>query len=144
MKETRMMSLRIRGVEYFHSTAEDRPGQAYELLAKLASADVNLLAFTAIPVGAAHTQLTLFPENTERLIVAAEKLGLTLIGPHRAFLIQGDDRLGALAEIHRRLYDARINVFVSSGVTDGQGGYGYVMYVRPEDYNSAAHVLDAG
>lgn len=138
-----MMSLRIRGVEYFYSTVEDRPGQAYELLSKLATADVNLLAFTAVPVGPAHTQLTLFPENTERLIAAAEKMGLSLIGPHRAFLIQGDDRLGALADIHRRLYDARINLFGSSGVTDGQGGYGYVMYVRPEDFGSAAHVLNA-
>lgn len=135
------MGATIRGVEYFLTTVYDRPGSAYETLSQLAREDVNLLAFGAIPMGPGHTQLTLFPENTDKLIRAADKLGMTLLGPNKAFLIQGDDHLGALVEFHRKLYDARINIFASSGVTDGKGGYGYVMYLRPEDHENAKTVL---
>jgi hypothetical protein len=132
------MPATIRRVEYFYTMVKDRPGEAYTLLSKLAEAEVNLLAFNAIPIGPEQTQLVLFPESVELLSRAAQKSGLV---PQRAFLIQGDDRLGAIAGIHRKLFDAHINVYASSGVTDGRGGYGYVLYVKPDTYQTAADVL---
>lgn len=135
------MGMTIRRVEYFHATVKDQPGEAYKLLSQLASAEVNLLAFNAVPVGPEQTQLVIFPESVNALARAAERSGLILTGPQRAFLIQGDDRLGALVEQHRKLADARINVYASSGVTDGVGGYGYVLYVRSEHYEDAAAAL---
>ena len=134
------MNTTIRAVNYFYVMVHDRPGEAYRLLSHLAAAEVDLLAFSAIPMGE-HTQLILFPESTERLAMAAERAGLSVAGPERAFLVQGDDRLGALADIHLKLLDAQINVYASSGVADGRGGYGYIMYVKPGDYHSAASVL---
>jgi hypothetical protein len=135
------MTMNIRRVEYFHATVKDLPGEAYKLLAQLATAEVNLLAFNAVPVGPEQTQLVIFPESVESLARAAERTGLILTGPQRAFLIQGDDRLGALVDLHRKLSDASINVYASSGVTDGRGGYGYVLYVRSEHYEDAAVAL---
>jgi hypothetical protein len=135
------MALKIRRVDYFYCTVHDRPGEAYRLLSQLATGEVNLLAFNAIPVGPAHTQLTLFPESNEQLARAASKAGLDLTGPHPALLIQGDDELGALLDIHGRLYDAKVNVYASTGVTDGKGSYGYVIYVKPEEYEEAAQAL---
>ena len=135
------MTMNIRRVQYFHATVKDLPGEAYKLLAQLASAEVNLLAFNAVPVGPEQTQLVIFPESVESLAQAAERTGLILTGPQRAFLIQGDDRLGALVELHRKLSDSKINVYASSGVTDGRGGYGYVLYVRSEHYEDAAAAL---
>jgi hypothetical protein len=135
------MERRIRPVEYFHTMVRDTPGEAYRVLAALAASDVNLLAFTAVPTGPVHAQLTLFPEEPGRLLRAAERLGLTLIGPEHAFLVQGDDRLGALAEIHRTLFDAHVNVAAATGVTDARGGFGYLIYVRHEDCARAAQVL---
>ncbi len=137
------MAARIRSIEYFYVTVKDQPGEACRLLAQLASADVNLLAFAAIPSGSDHTQLWIFPENVAGLARAAEKGGFEITGPRPAFLIQGDDSLGALAEIHQNLCDANINVEASSGVTDGRGGYGYVLYVRREQYEDAARILGA-
>jgi hypothetical protein len=136
------MAARVRRVEYFYTTVTDRPGEAYKLLARLAAAEVNLLAFNCVPIGPESTELVLFPENVAQLARAAERSGLVLVGPHRAFLITGDNELGALVEIHRKLYDADINVYASSGVTDGADGYGYIVYVRPEKYDDAARVLD--
>jgi hypothetical protein len=136
------MSMMIRRVEYFHATVRDQPGEAYTLLSQLASAEVNLLAFNAVPVGPQQTQLVIFPESVESLAQAAERSGLILTGPQRAFLIQGDDKLGALVDLHRKLNESRINVYASSGVTDGRGGYGYVLYVRSEHYEDAAAALE--
>jgi hypothetical protein len=135
------MGLSVRTAEYFYTRIEDDPGRAYELLAQLASEEINLLAFSAVPFGANHVELTLFPDRTDTLLRAAENLGWTLTGPQHACLIQGDDRLGALAEIQKKLYDAGVKIYASSGVTDGKGRYGYVIYFREGDHLAAAKAL---
>jgi hypothetical protein len=137
------MTVTVKCVDYFYVTVQDKPGEAYKLLAKLASADINLLAFGIVPMGTLETQLTLFPEHTGYLANAVDKLGLTLQGPRSAILVQGDDKLGALIEIHRKLSEENINIYASNGVTDNKGGYGYIIYLRPEDLNRAAELLDA-
>ena len=71
----------------------------------------------------------------------AKKSGIILDGPYTALLVQGDDQLGSLVAIHSKLYEADINVSASSGVADGIGGYGYVIYVRPEEFDKAAKIL---
>jgi len=131
----------IRRVDYFHTTIRDRPGASYELLTQLAELGLNLVAFTAVPVGPTLTQLTLFPEDSGRMASIAHRAGMKLEGPHQAFLVQGDDKLGALTEIHELLYRADVNIFASSGVTDGRGTFGYLIYVRAESYERAAEAL---
>ena len=131
----------IRRVEYFNTTIRDRPGASYEILSQLSELGLNLVAFTAIPVGPTHTQLTLFPEDSGRMAYLASRAGMKLDGPHQAFLVQGDDKLGALTGIHEALYRADVNVYASSGVTDGKGTFGYLIYVRPESYDRAAEAL---
>ena len=56
--------------------------------------------------------------------------------------MQGDDEVGALAHIHEKLHDADVHVYASTGVADGKGSYGYIIYVRPEEYERAAEALD--
>ena len=135
------MSTRIRRVQYFYAMVKDEPGEAFRLLTQLAKSEVNLMAFKAIPMGPGLTQLVLFPEHVVRLARVAEKTGVVLTGPNNAFLVHGDDRLGALIDLHQRLSDAHVNVYASDGVTDGRGGYGYVLYVRPDEYETAAGIL---
>lgn len=134
-------ALTIRRLDYFYTTVADEPGEAYRLLTKLAEVGVNLLAFTGVPVGPLRTQLTIFPNDRARLEDAARKAGLGLDGPHPALLVQGDDELGALAELHEKLYRADVNVYASSGVTDGRGSFGYVLYVRPDECDRAMAAL---
>ena len=74
----------------------------------------TLLAFAAVPTGPHTTQLTLFPEDSHSLQTVAKKSGMTLIGPHGAFLVQGSDELGALVDVHKALYDADVNIFSST------------------------------
>lgn len=135
------MSVSIRRAQYFYVMVDDMPGEACRFLSQLASEEVNLLAFSLIPTGPAHTQLIIYPEDVDKLARMAEKTGSQLTGPYKAFLINGDDELGALVDIHRKLGEAKINVVTSSGVTDGRGGYGYILHVRPESYEEVAHLL---
>ncbi|HSR52639.1 MAG TPA: hypothetical protein VLV83_17590 [Acidobacteriota bacterium] len=136
------MSTEIRRVDYFYTTVRDQPGEAYRLLSLLKDLGVNLVAVTAVPVGPEHTQMTLFPEDTHKLRSEGKKAGLDMDGPHPALLVQGDDELGALARIHARLFDSRVNVYASTGVADGKGSFGYIIYVRPEEYQRAAEILE--
>jgi hypothetical protein len=135
------MAFEIRRVEYFYTTVRDQPGEAYKVLSLLASLGINLLAVTAVPFGPMNTQLTIFPENAGLLRSEAHKSGLKLEGPQPALLVQGDDKLGALAEVHMKLYEADVNIYASSGVSDGKGSYGYIIYVRPDDYEKAVTAL---
>jgi hypothetical protein len=135
------MPTHVARAQYFYCTVRDRPGEAYDLLSRLARSGVNLLAFNAIPMGDQQTQLMLFPEDATTLARVAEDEGLQLDGPQHALLIRGDDELGALAEVHRELADAHVNVSAASGITDGKGGYGYVVYVASEDFSRATEAL---
>jgi len=135
------MSLTVRTVEYFYARVENDPARAYEFLERLATEDVNLLAFSAVPFGLNHVELTLFPDRSDSLLQAATKLGWNLTGPQHAVLIQGDDHLGAAADIHRCLREAGVGIYASSGVTDGAGHFGYVIYFRETDYPEAARAL---
>ena len=135
------MSFRIRRVDYYYATVRDEPGAAFQILSQLASLGVNLVAFTAVPVGVGRAQLALFPEEPGKLAHAAAQAGLALEGPHGALLVQGDDELGALADVHSRLIAAGVDVYASSGVTDGRGTYGYVIYVREDQIERAAQAL---
>ncbi len=131
----------IRRVDYFYTTVQDRPGEALRFLSALREIGVNLLAFTAIPVGLHQTQLTMFPDDPARLKEEGRKSGFSLDGPHPAFLVQGPDAPGALVDIHERLYQSGLNVYASTGVSDGEGRFGYILYVRPGDFEAAAEAL---
>ena len=135
------MPVTKRRAEYYYAHVKDTPGEAYRFLSCLGDAGVNLLAFNAIPTGPEHTQLVIFPEEPDMLRKVCEEAGWGLEGPHVAFLIQGDDRLGAFAEIHQILAEGQVNVYASNGVTDGRGGYGYILWVKPQDISRAEALL---
>lgn len=136
------MSIRIRKAEYYYANIKDEPGEAYKLLNLLGETGINILAFTAIPTGPDHAQLTIFPESSSNLEMTCKKANIALVGPYSAFIVQGDDELGALASIHVKLFNARVNIYASNGVADGKGSFGYVIYVRPEEIERAAKALN--
>lgn len=135
------MACTISRVEYFHTTIKDRPGEAYKFLSQLARLKIKLLAFTATPISPTDTQLTIFPEQPKIMKNEAVRAGLYLEGGHSALLVHGDNELEALAEIHRKIYEADVNVYSASGVTDSRGAFGYVIYVKSEDFEKAAEAL---
>ncbi len=110
------MGANIYSVDYFYTTVEDTPGMGCKFLETLVHEDVNLLAFNAFPVGRDRTQLVIYPLNSTWLGDLARHEGLRLVGPHHAFMIHGDDELGALVGLHKKLCDADINVLLSGNI----------------------------
>lgn len=135
------MAHETRRVEYFYTTVQDRPGEALRFLSALADLGISMLAFTAIPVGLMQTQLAIFPDDPARLKDQGRKAGFTLDGPHPAILVQGEDVPGAIVEMHEKLFRDGINVYASTGVSSGGGSYGYILYVRPEEFDAACEAL---
>jgi len=133
----------VKEVEYYYTTVADKPGEARKLLDFMSEKTVGLLALTAFPVGDGRSQIDLFPDNPELLKEAAEDAGMTLVGPKKAFLLQGEDRIGALYDFHLKLANAGINIYACNGVVDGTGRFGYVIWVDPADYEEASKVLNS-
>jgi hypothetical protein len=130
----------VRRVEYFYVQVADRPGEGARALATLQAAGVNLLAFSGFPQGR-KAQLDFVPEEPGALRRLAKKAGWKLTGPKRAFLIQGEDRVGAVAEVVRQLSDANINVVALTGVCAGAGRYGVILWVDPQSFVRAGKLL---
>lgn len=135
------MGLTIRRVNYFYVTVDDRHGTGYWLLEHLRQQSVSLVAFTAFPRGGGKTQLDLVPDEIEKLQRAVKQAGVELVGPKRAFLAQGKDDAGAIVDLHAKLASTDINVYAANGVSAGNGHFGYLFWVKPDDYEEAAVAL---
>ena len=135
------MAILAKRIEYYYCNVDDKHGTAYWLLEHLRQKNVNLVAFTAFPTGAGRSQLDFVPDDSEQLIAAVHEAGVTLVGPKDAFLVQGQDDVGSIVELHGKLNNIGINVYAANGVSDGSGRFGYVLWVKPEDYERAAQAL---
>jgi hypothetical protein len=137
------MADEMRGVEYYYVTVSDEPGEGQRILSALKDSGVNLLAFLGFPLGGGRSQIDLVPDDPESLRRAAEQAGIGLSEAKQAFLIQGDDRVGAVADTTAKLAEANINLTAASAVGAGSGRYGMILWVAPADYQRAADVLGA-
>ncbi len=135
------MSYKVRKLNYYYAITQDKPGEAHKILSILADVGVNQIAFNTMQMGPERAQITLFPEDESLLVNVAKKAGLNLDGPYNAILVQGTDEMGALVEVHEKLHNANINIASSTAIADGSGSYGYLIYVRPDDYDNAAEAL---
>ena len=133
----------VRSVDYFYVTVSDTPGAGQRVLSSLKASGVNLLAFLGFPVGEGRSQIDLVPEDPEALKSAAEQAGVTLSEAKRVFLIQGDDRVGAVADTMEKLASANVNVTAATAAGAGSGRYGMLLWVAPADYERAAEALGA-
>lgn len=136
------MSDRIRKVDYFYIKAADKPGEGASVLKALRDEGVNLLAFSGFPQGP-KAQIDFIPENPIAFEAAAKRVGLKLSKKKSGFLIQGEDRPGAVANIMGKLSDAKINITAVDAVCAGEGRYGAVLWVKPKDVAAAARALGA-
>lgn len=104
---------------------------------------MNLLAILAFPVEPGRTQVDLVPEDPDSFVKIARRIGLAIHEPKMAFLIQGTDRAGAMADVLARLGSEGINVRASCGVASGGNRYGILLWVSPADVQAAAGALGA-
>ncbi len=66
-----------------------------------------------------------------------------MTGPRRVFLVDGDDRRGAIAALLDKLAAAKINVTAVDAVSSGMGRYGALIWVKSKDLQRASTALGA-
>jgi len=132
----------IRRVDYFYILTPNRPGEAARALKALKDAGINLLAFSGFPKGR-RAQLDFIPADPAALVKAAKRAGWKLSAKKSCFLIQGEDRPGAVADILTKLANAKINVTAVDAVCAGADRYGAILWVKPPDLKRAAKALGA-
>ncbi len=136
------MADKVRKVSYFAMEVPNRAGQGARMLGALAARGVNMLAFSGFP-GGKGAQLDFVPEKVPAFLAAAKKEKIRLRKKKAAFLVQGDDRPGAVAKVLQKLAAAKINVTALDAVSAGKGRWAAILWVKPKDVARAGRVLGA-
>src|SRR5258708_13024928 len=106
----------IRKVVYFTMKVPNRPGIGVQMLKSIAMGKQNLLAFTGFPQGG-KAQVDFVPANPVEFARGAKKHGVNLGKKKTAFLVQGEDRVGALVRVLEKLAKPTINMVATDAAT---------------------------
>jgi hypothetical protein len=136
------MARAVRQVDYFYIEVPNKVGEGAKILQSLKDAGVNLIAFSGFPSGR-RAQLDFFPADAAAFKRIARINRWKVVGPKRGFLVQGDDRIGAVADLVGELAAAKIGVIAVDAVSVDDR-YGALCWVAPRDVKKAAKVLGAG
>lgn len=136
------MAETIRVVDYFYTEVPDKPGEAARILGQLRDAGVYLLVFSGFPKGR-RAQLDFVAPDAAAFKAAAKKEKVKLVGPKKAFVIYGDDRVGVGAELLGKLAEAKVNVTATQAIVAGADRFGMILWVKTRDVKKAAKALGA-
>jgi hypothetical protein len=136
------MAESIKVAQYFKVFVPDKPGEGFKILDAVKGAGVNLLAFSGFPRGS-KGQLDFVPEDPVRFREVAKHKKWKVQGPKSCFVVQGDDRVGAVADVLVRLVDAKINVTAVDAISAGMGRFAVLIFVKPGAVKKAAAALGA-
>ena len=136
------MAETVRLMDYFYVLVPNKPGEGARILDALRNEGVNLVAYSGFPEGRG-AQLDFIPVDSAAFRAVAKQKKWKVKGPKRCFIIEGDDRLGACAEVLGRLAAAKINVTAMDGVAAGGGRYGAILWVESRDVKKVAGILGA-
>ena len=90
------MADRVRKVSYTYVKVPSRPGQGAGILAALKKAGVDLLAYSGFPAGGGKAQIDIVTKDLSAVTKVARKEGWRLSKAKKGFLVQGEDKVGAV------------------------------------------------
>jgi len=136
------MAKTLHKVGYFSAETPHTAGQGLRILAALRNAGVNLLAYSGFPSGR-KAQLVFVPESPARFRAVARKLKLKISSRKIAFLLQGDDKVGALTDTLGKLAKAKVNLTALTAAVAGGRRFGAIFWVKPKNVAKTAKLLRA-
>ena len=131
----------VRRIEYYYTMVPNRTGAGVKVFNALKAGGANMIALNGFPTSTRRAQLAFVPSNRDAFLAAARKAGIKMVGPKVAFLTQGEDRVGAVADILSKLGRARINVTAMQAIAAGAGRYGAILWVKSRSVGKAAKAL---
>ena len=137
------MATTTKKVTYCYLKVPSRAGQGAKVLAALNDAGVDLLMYSGFPIGGGKAQLDFVPRRMTDFRRVARREGWRVSKNMKAFLIQGDDKPGALGRLMDRLAAAGINATAGQAIAAGKKRFGMILWVNPKVYRRAARALNA-
>jgi hypothetical protein len=131
----------VRRIEYYYTVVPNQAGAGAKVFNALKTGGVNLIALNGFPTSTRRAQLNFVPSNRDAFLTAVQKARIKLVGPKVAFLIQGEDRVGAVASVLSKLGQAQINVTAMQAIATGAGRYGAILWVKPRNVGKTAQAL---
>ena len=136
------MSDKAYRVDYYKAVISNRPGEGAKILGALKKEGINLLGFTGFP-RKSKSQIDFIPQNSKAFTAAAKRIGLRVTKKETGFLVQGQDKVGAIANIMEKLGKAKINITAIDALCAGKGRFGTIFWVKKPNVNKAAKILKA-
>ncbi len=130
-------------VNTYTAVIPNKAGEGAKALTALKDAGVNLIALWGYPLGkkAKTAAIELIPENDKGFSKIARKAGLK-VEKCAAFLVEGDDQPGVMAELLGALGAAGINVEAVKALGVG-GKFRTGIFVAAADVKKAGKILGA-
>ncbi len=136
------MADKVTQVGFYVGKVPNKVGEGARILQAVKDAKVNLIGFLGYPKSARIAEVIfVVDEKAPNLGPIAKKAGVTLDRKQKAFLVTGDDRAGAAAQLMGKLAEAGINVVSLHGLAVGAAKFGALICVASGDARKAARVL---
>ena len=136
-----IMADTIRRLDYYSVRIPNKVGEGARVLGALRDAGVNLTGLWGYQTKPSQAQLELAPEDSASFKKAARKAGLKLSEKQTAFLLSGEDRPGAVADVLDRLAQDGISVVAVKAVCAGAGHFGAAFFIHSNEARKAAKAL---
>ena len=114
----------VRRVDYYAVSVPNRPGEAARTLTALEEAGINLTGFSGFPEGR-RAQMVFIPADAAAFKTATKKARLSIAGKKSCFIVQGEDRVGAVAALTRQLAEVGINITALQATCAGRAAMAY-------------------